>query len=286
MNRLNGLSQGRRTSDADRTVLVSILSGKGGVGKSVTAFNLAETLASSGRRVLLVDADISTGNIHILANLKSDYGLREFADGRLSLAEAVRPFAPNLDILPSISTGAAAEAGTVSSAVNIARQLRFQGSGYDLVILDHASGISDPATVMASASDLNLLMLVPELTSIADCYGLFKYLKQANSSVTCSLLLNRVEGDEESDYVRSKFLAVADRFLGDVPGFLGYLSEAVALRQSVARQEPVAIVTPDSRIVRDFSALSQKLTDQCLRSRPAGANHKINIHAATADTRG
>jgi len=285
MNRLNGVQQ-RRVSNADRTVLVSILSGKGGVGKSVTAFNLAETLASSGRRVLLVDADISTGNIHILANLKSDYGIREFADGRLSLAEAVRPFAPNFDILPSTSTGAAAEAGTVSGAVNIARQLRFQGTGYDLVILDHASGISDPATVIASASDLNLLMLVPELTSIADCYGLFKYLKQTNESVNCSLLLNRVEGDEEADYVRSKFLAVADRFLGDVPSFMGHLSEAIALRQSVARQEPVATVAPDSRIVRDFSALAQKLADQCLRSRPAGTNQKINNHAATADTRG
>ncbi len=97
MNRLNDIRNGHSAPEVGKSVLISILSGKGGVGKSVVAFNLAENLASGGAKVLLVDADLGTGNIHVLANLNSEYGIREFADGRLSLAEAVLPFARNLD---------------------------------------------------------------------------------------------------------------------------------------------------------------------------------------------
>jgi len=286
MNKPGNPRSGHRSTAVDQAFLVSILSGKGGVGKSVVAFNLAEIMASTGTRVLLVDADFAAGNIHVLGNLKAEYGIREFADGRLSLAEAVRPFAPNLDILASAVTGPSEVLGTVHGAMQTARLLRQQAAGYDLVILDHGSGVSDPATVLASASDLNLLLLVPELTSISDCYGLFKYLKKADPQVNCALLLNRVREEGESEYVRVKFGAVAERFLGTAPGFAGDLSESDLIRQSIARQRPVTAIDPEARVVKDLGAVARKIADQYLRPRPAGANPKINIHAAAADTRG
>ncbi len=286
MNRLESALTRQNSQEVDGTVLISVLSGKGGVGKSVVAFNLAERLVSIGARVLLVDADFATGNIHVLANLNSEYGIAEFSDGRLSLVEAVRPFAPNLDILTSAVAGPSGNLGSIGSAIEIARKLRRQATGYDLVILDHGSGISDPATVLANASDLNLLLLVPELTSIADCYGLFKYLKTANSAVKCALLLNRVRNEEESEYVRTKFSAVAERFLGEVPSSLGALSEDDSVRQSIAGQRPVSTVDPDCQIVRDLSAAARMLADRYLRSNTTGYKQKININAAEADTRG
>lgn len=286
MNRLANLHNGQPSAEIARPVLISILSGKGGVGKSVVSFNLAVALVSEGARVLLVDADLGTGNLHVLANLNSDYGVREFADGRLSLVEAVRPFAPNLDILTSAVTGPAGELGTVGGAIQIAQQIRRQATSYDLVVLDHGSGISDPATVLASASDVNLLLLVPELTSISDSYGLFKYLKKANRAVRCALLLNRVQSEEESEYVRTKFLAVAERFLGEVPGFLGSLSEDGLIRKAIAGQRPAAAIDPEGRVVKDLGGIARKLAGQYLRSRSTGANQKININAAAADTRG
>ena len=281
MNRLANFS-----TEPHDPFLVSVLSGKGGVGKSVIAFNLADRLASLGARVLLVDADLATGNIHILAAVQSEYGIREFADGRLSLAEAVRPVAPNLDILTSTVVDPGESSWTVAGAVETARQLRRQATGYDLVVLDHGSGISDPATVLASASDLNFLVLVPELTSIADCYGLFKYLSKSNQAVNCSLLLNRVRTPDEAEYVRTKFQAVAERFLGGVPGFAGYLSEDETVRKSIAGQKPVAAVAPDSAVVGELGSIARRLADKHLRSRSTGHHQKINIHAAAADTRG
>ncbi len=286
MNRLDDIRNGQPDPEVGKSVLISILSGKGGVGKSVVAFNLAESLSSGGAKVLLVDADLGTGNIHVLANLNSEYGIREFADGRLSLAEAVRPFAPNLDILTSAVTGPSGDLETVSGAIQIARQLRRQATGYDLVILDHGSGISDPATVLASASDLNVLLLVPELTSIADCYGLFKYLKKANSAVKCTLLLNRVQTEDESEYVRTKFSAVAERFLGAIPSFLGFVTEDDVIRKSIAGQRPAAAIDPESRAAIDLGAIARKLAGRFLRSQTTGPNQKININAAAADTRG
>ena len=88
-------------SRGERTAFVSILSGKGGVGKSVIAYNLAELTAQAGRRVLLIDTDRTGGNLHILANSSVEKGLAEFLSAALTLRDAVTPLSDNLDLLAS-----------------------------------------------------------------------------------------------------------------------------------------------------------------------------------------
>jgi hypothetical protein len=99
-------------------------------------------------------------------------------------------------------------------------------------------------------------------------------------------LLNRVRSSEEAEYVQTKFRAVAERFLGAAPGFLGYLSEDATIRKSIAGQRPAAAIEANSPVVRELGSMARKLVDQYLRSQSAGTNRKINIHAAAADTRG
>jgi MinD-like ATPase involved in chromosome partitioning or flagellar assembly len=237
----------------------------------------------------VVDADIACGNLHILGNVNPKHGLAEFVDGRVTLADAAQSTADRLFLLPSISDGPADSLSTADVAVQTVKRLRDEGRDFQFIIIDHSSGVSETATLMAHGSDLNILVLIPELTSISDCYGLFKYLLRANSSIDCSLLLNRVESGEEAEFIRAKFSAMADMFLGRVPGYLGAVHESTGFRQAVARQSAVALAAPQDQSLQDLTIISRSLVELLVTPLyAAGANqeNEINKTPVTADTRG
>ena len=278
---------GRPLSDGPR--VISFLSGKGGVGKSVLSFNAATILAATGgRKVLLVDADFTAGNVHILANRCCEYGIGHFMGGHVPLGEAVTEAGCNLDILASMWNGPAVDQADVTTSATAMKRLREQGGQYDFILVDHSSGISSAATVMAHGSDINVLVLVPELTSISNCYGLFKTLLEANSNIDCRLLLNRAMAVEDAEYIQNKFLALTEKFLGQVPPFIGYLFEDDLYRRSIASQKPILEIDSNSQAVQRLRALCAGLTGD--QNGPAGrinntTQREINNNKALADIR-
>jgi len=285
VNRIKKVLEASERSDYPRAQLVSILSGKGGVGKSVIAFNLAERAAAAGCRTLLIDADFYCGNLHILANVDPGEGLEVYIGQNKSLADATSAYNENLDILSRSDTGPLNGLNSVTEVARWAARLREDASGYDLVILDHSSGISETATVLASASDINLLVLVPELTSISDCYGLCKYLYQANQQLDCRLLLNRVNSEDEAEYLWSKFAAIAEQFLGQVPGLVGSLPEDKAVCRSVATQRSLAEISPQSPVAQALTELVDRLGDEPGPMTVGHPTTTINNEAALAEIR-
>ena len=267
--------------------IISVLSGKGGVGKSVIAFNLAERLSADGS-VLLVDADVYTGNAHILANTNCEYGWHEYVNGQLTIQEAVTKVTPSLYLLASPKSptvGEEAGAGDVARAIE---RLRRDGRAFQYVIVDHPSGVSETAIVIAQASDLNLLVVLPELTSISDAYGLFKHLYEANSILSAALLVNRCETSGDGEFIRQKFGAVAERFIGKSPEFLGHLSEDSAWRKAVASQTAVALAAPESIAAKELNVLCQNLRNISGKA-PQGSGDRsskpTNYQPAQADIR-
>jgi flagellar biosynthesis protein FlhG len=255
MNRL----QFRRSGSAAPEV-VSILSGKGGVGKSLVSFNLAFALAASGHRVLLVDADFSSGNLHILANARCEAGVRQYVSGDLGLSQAIVSLSDSIDLLGASYSGAIVDQFDITTTAHLIADLRRDGEQYDYILLDHASGISNAATVLAHGSNVCLLVLVPELTSIADAYGLYKYLIETNASLDCRLVVNRCQHVDEPGYIREKFTTLTDRFLGQAPGYLGHLEETPLVRRALALQRPLLQVDPEHHIVQQLTRLTERLT--------------------------
>ena len=282
--RLHSAPSTNRGSQSGR--MISILSGKGGVGKTVVAFNLAERLNAAGLRVLLVDCDFVCGNSHILANVCPEYGLGNYLAGQLSLNEAVTAVGEDFDILTATGVGNQIDSGNVSAAAHLAEHLQRDSRDYDAVVFDHSSGICDAATVLAHASDVSILVVLPELMSISDSYGLYKYLTEKNSKIDCRLYVNRVRESGEAEYIRRKFCAMTERFLKRVPGYLGYLMESEAIRKSVAGQQPVRGIDPDSAALRQLTDVAQRLMGTVERGRQSRRpliEASINNEPATAD---
>ena len=265
---------------------VSILSGKGGVGKSVIALNLAERAASHGRRVLLVDVDFSGGNLHILANVAPRQGLAAYLGGEVSIDQVVVPITDRCDLLAHPDSLPPGTSVTVKEIARFASRLQVEAAAYDLIIMDHGSGVSEQATVLASASDLNLLIAIPELTSIADCYGLYKFLTQANRSVVCRLLINRVEDAEEADFVATRLGAMTRQFLGRPLPMLAFLPEDRSLRRAIAGQCPLAQIGEQSPVLQGLNETCRALVGGLPTATPVTPDTVINENAAPADIRG
>ncbi|UCG61019.1 MAG: AAA family ATPase [Candidatus Zixiibacteriota bacterium] len=265
------------TTGITLTRIVSICSGKGGVGKSILAFNLAERLASMGVRVLLIDADSNCGDLHVLANIEVSCGFREFVRGQLTLAEAVISTRYGFDMLAAGAGEVLRTDADITPVAECMAALRTQSSPYDIIIMDHSSGVSKATEVMAHASDIVLLLLVPELTSISDAFGLFKHLKHTDSGIDCRLVVNRAESAEEADYIRTKFQAITRRFIGSSPVYLGDVAEAAEIRKGVASQTAVAQIAPEAHVTQTLKTLAGRLLEACGRSTAAQTNEQLDV---------
>jgi len=275
-----------RNSGAPRPLgtarFISVLSGKGGVGKTMLALNLAERICCLGHRVLLVDADFTAGNIHILTNVHCQGGVEEFVSGKLTLREATTPVNDQLDILAAPSQPVAG-LSTVVDAANLLQRLHKQNAKYDYVLFDHASGISNIATAIAYGSDMSLLVLVPELTSISDAFGLFKFLNQAGDNLVCRFLLNRTDSEDEANSIRDQFRVLSERFLGKRAEFIGHLPETGLVRKSIASQQTIAAMDPESPIVGELTRLADRIVTRLGDREPDTQTKTINKTSASAD---
>jgi flagellar biosynthesis protein FlhG len=269
-------------------LIVSILSGRGAVGKSIIALNLADRLANGGKRVLLVDADLQSGNQHVLANADCIHGLSEFSDQQLPLRDSVTPLRPGLDLLGGLRNGGSLDPDSESDAQRLLRELRIQSGHYEFVIVDHSSGVSPVAQAIAGGSDLDLIVLVPELSSIADAFGLLKQLKKTNRWVDCRLLVNRTKGTEEAEHIYGRFSALAERFLRTAIPFAGFVPEDKVVRQSVAAQTVLGALAEGSAILEAFDTLTFRLiTEFDAAPMAATQSNKTSINRVpiTADMR-
>lgn len=287
MNRLRFVTA-ERLREVSRARLVSVLSGKGGVGKTVLALNLAERLASLGQKVLVIDADFTGGNVHILVNRTCHVGIGEFAGDGLALRECITPVSEGLDLLGMSNAVLDAEAWDARTAADLLDRVRREASAYDYVVLDHSSGKSKAATLLAHGSDMNLLVVVPELTSISDCYGLYKHLYEAEASTDLRLVINRAEDADEADYLHKKFGAVTERFIGRGARCIGFVLEDKLVRQAVAAQSPLAALNGNSVVVQSLTRIAQTLLRD-LRPGPRGVPEATQltrkVNPAEADIR-
>jgi flagellar biosynthesis protein FlhG len=279
-----------RLTSSSSPALISVLSGKGGVGKSIIALNLADQLSLNGYRVLLVDADINAGTLHVLANAAPEFGFHEYSVGSLTLAQSITSLTDRLHLLPALDGTQELSGENRIHSASLVSRLRSDSRGiYDAIIVDHGSGRTNHSATLAHASDLNVLVTIPELTSLTGAYALYKFLVKMDRGISAALVINRTRTEEEIQYIESRFAELSEKFLGQSPQLLGSISEHESVRRAIASQTVLSQVDGSQVVSQQLVAIANALSTSLLpnpTSTWADNNSTINKSSATADTRG
>ncbi len=214
--------------------IISVASGKGGVGKSLLSVSLSALLSEKGFRVLLIDAALGLGNLHIMTNSIPVGTLEDIFENNCEVRDAVLNISENLDLIPSAS-------GIRTNNRNIdENRLRVKLAGlkseYDLIILDTPSGISDRSLRFIALADALILIVTPELGSLADGYAVLKLINSEQQNRECMLMVNMSRSASEGKSTAEKFAEMTKRFLSLKLKHIGWLPEDSKIKKVLMRQ--------------------------------------------------
>ena len=242
--------------------IVAVTSGKGGVGKTFIAANLAAALARAGHRVLVMDADLGLANLDIVLNLTPKETLHEVLTGAGLLEDVILQAPGGFSVLPAGS--GLAEYSRLSEDVrsrlrDILRQL---GERFDLLLIDTGAGIADLVLYINSLADEILLVTTPEPTALADAYATIKVLSMQQRRTAVHLIINQVRKPGEGRTIAAQLQQVVDRFLKPPVsqpvklGFLGEVPADAAVVRSVRRRALLLESSPESPAARAIDDIS------------------------------
>ncbi len=254
---------------------VAITSGKGGVGKTNIAVNLAARLAMMGRKVVLLDADMGMANADVLCNITPQANLAHVVAGRRKL-EDVLVYAPGGFILIPGASGLASMAHL--SEFDRAKMLQMLVQlevDHDIVIIDTGAGISPNVLSFLAAADEVLLVTTPEPTSITDAYGLVKTLSRHTDTPKINLLVNLVRDRSEARYVFDRIDTVSRRFLSLTLTNAGYAPSDPKIQQAVRKRRLFVFDDPDSPAGLCITQLAHKLDRHAAEPRDTGFFRRV-----------
>lgn len=238
--------------------VLAISSGKGGVGKTVLAINLAIALQRAGQNVVLVDADLGTANVDVLLNLTPRYTLADVVRSERTLAETLIEGPAGLLILPGGS--AVQELADLDDYrfQKLYAQLRELDQRADLLLFDTGAGLSRRVTSFLLAAGEIIVVTTPEPHAITDAYALVKVVSGHRPS-NFRLVVAMSRSAQEGARVAEKMIFACRRFLNVDLELLGLFRFDPAVALSVRRQQPLLLSYPSSRAARDVDALAARL---------------------------
>lgn len=241
-----------------RTLVVT--SGKGGVGKSTLAANLAVALAQRGARIVLVDGDLAQASLDVLLGMHPRWDLGHVLAGEKTVDEIVVQGPAGVTLVPGASGKAElAELDDVRREL-LMRSLGTADENADLMIVDTASGMNRQTLELCRSAHELLVMVTPEMTSFSDAYGLVKTLqKEGALPRSPRFIVNQVTTPEEADEAANRMQLFARHFLHLEVGLLGTVPFDTSVPRALRAQEPVVLVAPDSPAAIAYRALAARL---------------------------
>ena len=251
----------RRMANPHPVRVITIASGKGGVGKTNVTVNLAIALAGLGKKVTIMDADLGLANIDVMLGLHSDKNLSNVMNGECDLEEILLDGPAGIKIIPASSgvkdmaeMSPSQHAGLVSAFSELTHDI-------DVLLVDTAAGISDSVVSFSRAAQEVLVVVCDEPASITDAYALIKLLSREQHIFKFHILANMVSGPQQGREVYDKLSKVSERFLDVALDYLGHVPYDEHLQKAIKRQKSVVEVFPRSRSAQAFQTLSKKVNN-------------------------
>ncbi len=246
--------------------VITVTSGKGGVGKSNTAINLAIQFRKMDKRVIILDADFGLANIEVMFGAVPKHNLCDLIYQGMSIKDIITWGPMEVGFISGGSGIAGMSNLSKDYLDHIIRNLSELDEMADIIIVDTGAGISDAVLEFLVASGEILLVTTPEPTSITDSYSLIKALNRHPRYLAedsqLKVIANKVSGEEEARALYAKLEAVVERYLKVPISYLGMVPQDNQLVKAVMQQMPVSIESPNAKSAVAYEVLAARLMNK------------------------
>lgn len=266
------MSEALKTTPAEAVSakVLAITSGKGGVGKTFVAANLAAALTRRGQRVLVLDADLGLANLDVVLNLHPKVTLHDVFTGKATVDEAIVKAPGGFSVLLAGSGMVEYSRLTPEVRDEFVRVLRSLLPRFDVVLLDTGAGISDVVLFAVSLAGEVLLVATPEPTSLTDAYAAIKVLSMQQKRRQVRMIINQTVRPGDGRAITGQLQQVLDRFVSTDTGrpvrliHLGDIPADPSVRDAVMRRQLLSINNPNSPAALAIAQLANKIDETVL----------------------
>jgi flagellar biosynthesis protein FlhG len=250
--------------------VVAVTGGKGGVGKTSVSVNLSLALAETGKRVVLLDADLGLANVDVQLGITVDRTIADVMDGRCELADVLIRTDSGISVIPAASgvqslvhMGPQEHAGIISAFAALAGEL-------DVLIVDTAAGISDHVISFVRAAQEIVVVVCDEPSSMTDAYALIKVLHRDCQKRDFRIVANMTRTVDEGPRLFNRFARVAERFLDVNLHYAGEIPQDDLVRKATQRQRPVFQAYPGCSASEAYRKLARTVSAWPVDTQPSG----------------
>ncbi|NCN04211.1 MAG: MinD/ParA family protein [Spirochaetales bacterium] len=231
-----------------RTRIITIASGKGGVGKTNISTNLALAYAKIGKKVILMDADLGLANVNVVLGIIPKYNLYHLIRKQKTMKDIIMDTNYGIQIVAGASGFSKIANLTDDERNNFIQELS-ELSSADVIIIDTSAGVSNNVLSFVAAADEAIIITTPEPTAITDAYGIIKIIATEieSNGMGLKLIVNRVKSVTEGKKVAERVINIASQFLNLKVDYLGYVYEDPMVQQAVLKQKPFSVVDPKGK---------------------------------------
>ena len=238
------------------TQVIGIASGKGGVGKTSIASNLAVSLVKMGRKVMLFDADLGLANAQLAFGCRTEFNFSHVLSGQKTLKEIVMTTRQGVRLVPGASGMQHLASLDAPKAAGIIQAFSEIDEDIDYFIIDSAAGIADSVVTFMQAAQRRYIVMCDEPSSIADAYGMIKVLSLEHGLNEIYLVPNMVATQEAGEVLYRRVNDVCKRFLGTSIGYLNSITNDEHMLGAIRAYKSVLEFAPGGSASRDFRQLA------------------------------
>lgn len=231
-----------------KTRIITVASGKGGVGKTNVSVNMALAYARLGKRVIVMDADLGLANVNVMLNMIPKFNLYHVIRKQKTMKDIILDTEYGIQIVAGASGFSKIANLTEEERQNFIEEL-YTLSNADIIIIDTSAGVSNNVLAFVAAADDAVIVTTPEPTAITDAYGIIKIIATEidNLNMGLKLVVNRVKTVAEAKKVADRMINIAGQFLNLKVDYLGFIYDDPLVGQAVLRQKPFMVLDPKCR---------------------------------------
>lgn len=250
--------------------IITVTSGKGGVGKTGLCVSLAIYLAEKGFRTCLFDADLGLANINILLNLYPEYNLSDVILRNTSIEQILLKDVYGIDIIPG-SSGVEQMADLSRDQIHFLIQSFAKLDDYDFIIFDTSAGTSQNVISFCMACQDLILVIIPEPTSLTDAYALLKILSMNGYAGNPKIVVNQSKRKDMGKKIFDKFSQTVTKYLAMDIALLGTIIKDPHVPDAVTQQKPVLSIYPDCKASKSIRSIGENLVNQLTGKTDSGS---------------